>query len=549
MLLTTIPANDLLTVCGEWKRRDSLQELVGGQLFGVVESMESDDSDGIHLITSSNLVLEDCALMIWIAKQLSESSTVGCFWASDYQCAAIALYRGRFTEFSVSAEVLLELQKRLLLNQIDDAEIEDLREQGLSEDEIESTIEDWADDYRVEATDGLQLEFLRSIHDENPDLTSYTHFKILSELECEWNINDLPDMAAVASDLLTPVDYSDPTSVDSIFRVKDGESWKQHRNRIRGVLEHLPVELKDNKDLFKRIIPHIAAWPLEYAGPAVRSDKEIIRLAVKADKTHNYGASALEYAATEILQDEAFVKEIMAEQPSEFYNLPDYQKEQRDLLKIVLKAGLFFPEDKSGDRELLELYVSSGDTWVYKRIPEEFKDDPKLAKIYLKNGGEWSAIPKVLQRDQSIFECYLAHFDFDTDADSSAYKIERALQDHLGLKDWHSTPVTVRFLESCLQLKPQFLSLLRYEQLKLGVWLTIAKKYNVIKYGSRPLQLKLALELMKQFGYNDLFDQLNDLPINVTGVPDADSKLRDLAVKMMELELHISETDINHKLN
>jgi len=542
MLLKTIPANDILTVCGKWKVGDSLQELIGGQLFSVIESIDPDDSDEIHLATSSDLVLEDCALMLWIAKQLSNTSTVGCFWASDYQCGAIALHKGQFTEFSVSVEVLLELQKRLLLDQIDEAVIDGLREQGLTEDEISSTLEEWSDDYGIEARDRLQLDFLRSIHDENPDLTSYPYFKILSELECEWNINDLPSMAADASDLLTSVDYSDPTSVDSIFRVKDGEFWKQHRKRIREVLEHLPVELKDNKDLFKRIIPHVAAWPLEYAGPAVRSDKEIIRLAVKADKTHNYGASAFEYASTEILQDEAFVKEILAEQPSEFYNLPDHLKEQRDLLKIVLKAGLFFPENKSSDRELLEVYVSSGNTWVYNRIPEELKDDPELAKIYLKNGGEWDVIPEQLRGNQSIFECYLAANDFDSDSILPTYRLKCALQDHLGVNDWHSTPVTVSFLEACLQLKPQFLSLLRYGQLKPDEWLTIAKKYNVVEYASRPLKLRLALELEKQFSYTELFDQLNELPLDGSGTAEVDSKLRDIAVKMMELELHIAET-------
>jgi hypothetical protein len=82
---------------------------------------------------------------------LHGTATIGCFWASDYQSGAIALHRGQFTEFSVSVEALYELQKHLILDQIDDAEIGDLREQGLNEDEIESTIEEWVDDYRVDA--------------------------------------------------------------------------------------------------------------------------------------------------------------------------------------------------------------------------------------------------------------------------------------------------------------------------------------------------------------------------------------------------------------
>src|SRR6056297_1487515 len=209
MLLKTIPFDDLLSVCGKWKSGDSLQDLIGGQLFGVVESIELDHSDEIGLITSSNIALEDCALMLWLAKQLSDTSTVGCFWSGDYQSGVFTLHKGRFIELSFSTEVLLKLQKSLLLNQIDSAEIDDLREQGLTEDEISNTLEEWSDNYRVEARDGLQSEFLRSIHDENLDLTSYPHFKILSELECEWSINDLPNMVRDAGDLLIPLDYSD----------------------------------------------------------------------------------------------------------------------------------------------------------------------------------------------------------------------------------------------------------------------------------------------------------------------------------------------------
>lgn len=44
MLIKTIPANDLVTVCGQWKRGDSLQELIVGQLFGVVEALNFDAS-------------------------------------------------------------------------------------------------------------------------------------------------------------------------------------------------------------------------------------------------------------------------------------------------------------------------------------------------------------------------------------------------------------------------------------------------------------------------------------------------------------------------
>lgn len=540
MLIETIPATDLLNVCEKWKRGDSLQELIGGQLFGVVEAINLDASEEIYLITNSTL-LEDCALMLWLAKQLSNTNTVGCFWSGDYQSGVVALHKGQFTEFSFSSEVLLELQKQLMLNQIDNAEIDDLREQGLSEEEILRTIEEWSEEYRVEARDGLQQEFLRSVHDESHNFTNYPYFKLLSQLKCAWNICDLPNMAHSAGDLLLEINYSDPKCVESIFKRKDGEFWKQHRNRVRGLLKHLPAELKDSKDLFKRIISYVAAWPLEYAGSEVRTDKEIIRLAVKADKAQGYSPSALKYATMEILQDEAFIKEILLEQPNEFYNLPENLKEKRDFLKIALKAGLFFSEVKIDDRELLEIYVSSGDTWVYSRIPEAAKNDPNLAKIYLQNGGEWDSIPKEFHSNQSIFECYLVNFDFDSGNSSSAYKLKIALENHLAVNDWQSSPVSMSFLDACLQKQPRFLSMLRYDQLEPHEWLTIAKNYDISEYGSRPLKLRLALELKKQFGYTDLFYKVSEMPLDNNRNADLNVLLIEIATKMLELELSIAE--------
>ena len=46
---------------------------------------------------------------------------------------------------------------------------------------------------------------------------------------------------------------------------------------------------------------------------------------------------------------------------------------------------------------------------------------------------------------------------------------------------------------------------------------------------------------MKQFGYRELFDQLNELPLDESGNSEVYSKLHEVAVKMMELELSVAE--------
>lgn len=509
MLITTIPSDCLREICGQWRVGDSLQALVGGQLFSNVDVSSFDNPGDIYLSTSTNVILEDCALMKWIEQQANKGITVGCQWASDYQCGAISLSGGNFKEFTVSTDALMDLQKALLLEQIDASEIDALRNEGKTEEEIEEILWEWSDDYRVEVRDGLQIEFLRSVHEGNQNLSEYPYFKMLTDLNCEWEVNDLPNMTSTAERLLTPIDYDSPEQIDSIFRQQDGEFWKVHRDRIHGMLKSLPEDYKNRGDVFKQIIPNVAAWVLEYAGPVVRSDKDVLRLAIEADKTHGYGASALEFADPEVFKDHEFLVETLTRQKSEYYNLPHALKTDRELLKIVLKQGLRLPEEVSTDRELVEIYVASGDSFVYNRIPDELASDPKLAKIYIRHGGDYSSLPCTLKTDLGTLIDYLAHYDFDQDNLLKTYDLEKALESHLSLDDWNSATLTPRFVSVCLDVTPRFFCMLRYGHLSLGEWHQLIKQYNPIAYGSRVLLLKLALTLRSELNDSTLFDQLN----------------------------------------
>ena len=543
MLISTIPPKSLEEICNQWKQGDGLQELVGGQLFSAVESIGLDDPDDIYLSTSTSIVLEDCALMLWIQQQTEEPITVGCQWAGDYQCGALALAKGAFKEFTVSTEALMDLQKALLLENTDTSEIDELREQGNSEEEIDEILWEWSDDYRVEARDGLQIAFLRSVHDGNHNLTDYAYFKMLSDLGCEWQINDLPDMAESAGRLLKPIDYDDPQYIDSIFGQQSDEFWKLHRDRIHGILSNLPEELKDRKDLWKQIIPNVAAWVLEYAGPTVRSDKDILRLAIEADKTHGYAPSALEYATAEVFEDREFLKEVLTQQKGEYYNLPETLKTDRELLKIGLKQGLSLPKEVSTDRELVETYVASGDRFVYNHIPDDLASDPELANIYIRHGGDWFGLPGTLKASHDTLTNYLSHYDFDQDDDLPTYDLERALENHLQLDDWDSATLPLDFVRACLDATPRFFFMLRYDHLTLGEWHQLIKQYNPLAYGSRALLLKLALTLRSELNDSTLFDQLNEIPDIDTEDPQINEAIQQAKTSMMELELEVLEME------
>ena len=543
MLISTIPPQSLKAICNQWNQGDDLQKLVGGQLFATVESIGLEDPDYIYLRTSTSITLEDCALMLWIEQQTDEPITVGCQWAGDYQCGAFALANGVFKEFTVSTEALMDLQKALLLENTDTSEIDELREQGNSEEEIDEILWDWSDDYRVEARDGLQIAFLRSVHDGNHDLTDYAYFKMLSDLGCEWQTNDLPDMAISAGKLLKPIDYDDPEYIDSIFGQQSDEFWKLHRDRIHGILSNLPEELKDRKDLFRQIIPNVAGWVLEYAGPEVRSDRDILRLAIEADETHNYAPSALEYAAPEVFEDREFLEEVLTRQKAEYYNLPQTLKTDRELLKIVLKQGLDLPEEASTDRELVEIYVASGDSFVYNHIPNNLASDPELAKIYIRHGGDYFYLPDTLKTSRDTFISYLSHYDFDQDVDLPTFDLERALESHLRLDDWDSATLTPDFVRACLDVTPQFFSMLTYRHLEPSDWHQLTKQHSPVDFGPRALQLNLALTFKKEFDDSTLFNQLNNLSIDDVENPELKEALQSAAIATMELELGILEME------
>jgi len=484
MLISTIPPKCLKAICNQWKQGDDLQNLVGGQLFGTIDSVNFDNPDEIKFSTSTNIVLEDCALMLWIQQQADEPITVGCQWAGDYQCGAFALAKGVFKEFTVSTEALMDLQKALLLENTDTSEIDELREQGNSEEEIDEILWEWSDDYRVEARDGLQTEFLRSVHDGNSNLTDYAYFKMLSDLGCEWQINDLPDMAESAAQLLKPIDYNDPEYINSIFGQQSDEFWKLHRDRIHGILKNLPEELKDRKDLFKQIIPKVAAWVLDYAGPEVRSDKDILRLAIEADKTHGYAPSALEYATAEVFEDREFLEEVLTQQKDEFYNLPEALQKDRELLKFVLVRGFPLPEGFSTDRELVETYVSSGDTWVYNHIPDDLASDPELAKIYIRHGGTWSSVPEPLRKQWNLMKVFIQNYDFKQDYVSIDYE----LTDHLGIEcSSYERSSKIRldldFIMKCLDVNPDFSQALKFTWINSkNQVLSLFTDHNLINY-------------------------------------------------------------------
>ena len=165
-----------------------------------------------------------------------------------------------------------------------------------------------------------------------------------------------------------------------IFAQQSDESWKDHRSRIRDLMEDLPEDLKSNKDLFKQIVQPVSSWMFEYAAEEVKLDKEVMIAGAKADVANNWGASVLEYCSEKLKSDREFIKDIIMINSDEFHNLSNEMKNDREL---ALMAA-----DK-----------------VYSALSETLKKDEEIIITYAKTGkGQFLAIcPKTLRSLKKLF--------------------------------------------------------------------------------------------------------------------------------------------------
>ena len=225
----------------------------------------------------------------------------------------------------------------------------------------------------------------------------------------------------------------------------------------------MPDQYRDRQDFIEQIISLIAAWPLEFAAVSVRSNPDIIRMGVEADKRNGYGPSALKYVDDFVLQNLDFLTEILAMQPTDYFNLPDTLKENRQLIRVVLKSGLWVTDDIGSDPELLTLFASSSSRNMYFHIPSAAQNDPNLTRLYIENGGEWTALPESLKDNIRLFDCYLSLFPFGTDAaENQMFELTRALKHLFKIESWANCPLDPDLVAHCLSINLGVAGTLRY---------------------------------------------------------------------------------------
>ena len=520
MPISIIPSSVLEDIAKDWENGAAATEVFGGQLIGQIRldgslysrepSWHEDTVDPGSFHTSEGSELQDFAMMLWLSRcpQIGDATICRC-WDAGYGVGADTLNKGVFVQLSVPEESVELLSNRQLLVQYDLesteelegceellGELKELYEEQIEEGGLEPCdfISEFAQEYRSQARDDIQQAFLHAMHDSVADLSKITPFDELKKMGGSWSLSQIEDWQESAEAFLKPIDFDDPNSISLAFSKLPEEHWKQHRSRVRSLLNNLPEKSKNDADVFRAIIPEVAAWVLEYAGPDVCSDPTLIDLAVDADLEYGYAATALRYASEALRRDEGWVLEILKKQPTEYRNLPDEMRANKRLaVKFAAGGNLWdcIPEELIKDRDVLKAYVESNPSFPYSSIPEDCHDDLELAETFINAGGDFGLVPSQLQVSSDLFLLYLSNAN---KLGLSGHDIRFAFDQYLESTGLEKTEIPIDFVRACIQTNHNILGVLDLSPFSADELVKFATTIEALNVGHKFEFLKVLAE-------------------------------------------------------
>ena len=383
-VVSTYPTNNLEQVIAKLTENTKLRVLLDGNFDGAISSLYNADE-----YSDSSIVLECSetsafAFMDWVQTNSPKTiKAVGLQFDNGWNIGAVALTKGQFT--LMTTEDLSLLGNHMTQQQMiaDGEEID-------PDEEYEF---EWSD-----VRDEVQLSFIHHIAQTGTakGFDKIEPFKTLKEIGGSISIDILEDAPSnIATKLSQKIDFYNYELMEEIFAQQGDESWKDHRTRIRDLMEDLPEDLKSSKDFFKQIVSPVSSWLFEYAAENVKADKEMMLMGAKADVTNNWAASVLENCSETLKTDRAFIKDLITINPNEFYKLSDEMKNDRELALIAAdKVFDALPDAFKNDEEIIIAYAKTGDWRVFNNLPEGFKVNEKIAYAYLEGGGDLEDIPE-----------------------------------------------------------------------------------------------------------------------------------------------------------
>ena len=383
-VVSTYPSNDLEQVIAKLTEKTKLRVLLDGNFDGTISSLYNADEYGDSSIVLECSETSAFAFIDWVQSNSPKTvKAVGLQFDNGWNIGAVALTKGQFT--LMTTEDLSLLGNHMTQQQM----IADGEEIDPDEDyEFE-----WSD-----VRDEVQLSFIHHMaeHGSAEDLDEIEPFKTFKQFGGNYAINALEDAPSnIATKLSQKIDFYNYELMGEIFAQRGDEFWKDHRTRIRDLMEDLPEDLKSSKNFFKQIVLSVSSWLFEYAAEEVKADKEFMLMGARADVANNWSASVLKYCSETLKTDREFIKDLITINANEYYNLNDAMKNDRELaLCAADKVFDALPDAFKNDEEIIIAYAKTGDWRVFKDLPEGFKVNEKIAYAYLEGGGDLEDIPE-----------------------------------------------------------------------------------------------------------------------------------------------------------
>jgi len=479
-VLRSRPQNHLAKVCAGWYDGTPLRTLVNGNIDGKLRFLNLPD-DASEADAETSITLEcplgaALAIMFWLAERSPKGlEGLGVSFDNDWQIGAAAYKDGAFASMLVNGDDLDNLARDTVTENEDEDEFyeDTIREQRqYLRDDLQDTFIDY---FIARGTvDGLdQVE----------------PFKTLNHKGGKATLEILDDVIPQIKDRLSQkIDFYSFKSMATLMEQQADEHWKSHRSRVREIMDLVPDELRGNKEFFRAVIPSVSGWLLEYANETVRSDKESIRLALRADKDNNWGAYALKYASESVFHDREFVLEVLTTNPSEYHKLSDKLK---------------------SDREFALAYATSGSTSCFDNLPKKFLNDIEIARAFLEGGGDFCHLPEEFKKVDELFLKALLH----TKSEDSRHDLGSLLRDRFE----NCGKLSFEVVKASLAIAPNLAGMLEAEHIDLESWARLIDEdvdtfrgQEIAELAAKvsfDVVLELAYPLEKEFGSTRLWER------------------------------------------
>ena len=488
-ILHSYPMSFLNVVCSSWTDSVGLRKALDGNVDGRA-TFYNDDEEDTHVLLECNL--NSALATVHFISLRADESVMGfsISYESGDGIGAISLKNGKYVKMTILEEHLHALSS---------SEV----------DEDDEYYDDTISENRVMWRDSLQTSFGEYFaeHGRIDELNLVDPFVALAEVGGTPLFEELPDTSEIVKKLLSEkIDWNDIGSLRGYLAQKPEEFWKDHRSRVREIMEDAPEEALNDPSVFKAIIPEVSGWLIEYGSDSIRSNKEIARLGLEANKKNGWGANVLEYVSPKLQKDREFLLEAVKFAPNEFYNLPqDFRQDIEFTIAAASEVYSSLPDDIQSDKQVALAYARSADDgWFASRLHESLKGDKDIAKAFLEGGGEFASLPETHHNDDECFVVFLKNYE--EEYPDSNFELSRSFE------KWapNGKVLSIEIIKECLNHRPKFACMLTSENFKLENWAEILKEYDIQDYIDTDTMLELAVPLKWDFQVPVLWNRLED---------------------------------------